>query len=164
MPDLHLDPACVKSEYTYGEILPSGETQTLEFKSADAFDEGGAQSRFYVRKRSRYIGAFLNSVGGALLIGVEDGGSVSGCVLSDAERTEVVKIMDTTVECIDPQVEIDAVEPPRFIPVVGGPVDGLCVLIIVVRAARRQPVYYTLRIPPRRGYDATSPSSEWTMN
>ena len=52
-----------------------------------------------------------------------------------------VKLIDAAAQLIDPQVEPDAIMPPRFVPVADAPQPDTCVLLVVVLRGR-QPVYY----------------------
>ena len=140
------DPLVVKPSYIFGETLPGGETQTIEFKSGDG-GRCGDTAGVVKDKAARYIGAFLNSCGGVVLFGVEDDGSVPGCELSDAQRVAITKLIDMATECIDPQPDVGAIR-HRYAPVGGCP-DGAARHVIVLEvapdAARQQPVYYSSR-------------------
>lgn len=150
-----LDQRVVKASYVQGEVLPGGETQTIEFKSGLERTKGGSSEAAAVRivkdKAVRYICAFLNSAGGAILFGVEDDGEVSGCVLSEEEKVQITKAIDTVVQGIDPQVEVGAVQ-HWFTPVHCDEPNGTAtsvvvetyVILVKVRpeSARLQPVYY----------------------
>ncbi len=109
--------------------------------------DGSANAVFMVKSKvGRYVSAFLNSSGGCILFGVEDDGSVTGFRLDDALRVALIKVVDSAVGAIDPQVEVEVVT-YEFAPVAcaeGGTGD-LCVLTVMVQppsAGRRQPVYY----------------------
>ena len=133
-----LDPAVVKGSYRFGEALGQ-ETQTIEFKGTR--DAENDMLRVLKDKISRYLCAFLNSAGGAILFGVDDDGIVRGGQLGSAQRAAAVKLIDAAAQLIDPQVEPDAIMPPRFVPVADAPQPDTCVLLVVVLRGR-QPVYY----------------------
>ena len=161
------DANVVKPAYTLGEILPGGETSTIEFKSCRTrsssgdimnAEGGGAWHAVQVIKSkiSRYLSAFLNgSRGGCILFGIEDSGAVSGFAICDAVRVALIKVIDSAVGAIDPQVEVDCVS-YEFCPVAAAassavvddesPDVPLCVLIVIVAPAevhrQRAPVYY----------------------
>ena len=89
-------------------MLPGGETSTLEFKSCisrastgelpeDNPDAGAIAVAIVKSKVGKYISAFLNSVGGCILFGIEDDGCVSGFVVSDTTRTLLIKAIDAAV-------------------------------------------------------------------
>ena len=78
-----LDPAVVKGSYRFGEALGQ-ETQTIEFKGTR--DAENDMLRVLKDKISRYLCAFLNSAGGAILFGVDDDGIVRGGQLGAAGR------------------------------------------------------------------------------
>ena len=132
-----LDPAVVKDSYRFGEALGQ-ETQTIEFKGTR--DAENDMLRVLKDKISRYLCAFLNS-GGAILFGVDDDGIVRGGQLGAAQRAAAVKLIDAAAQLIDPQVEPDAIMPPRFVPVADAAQPDTCVLLVVVLRGR-QPVYY----------------------
>ncbi len=60
-------------------LIPKGESKTLEFKETFSVDIKKGTKEKYIEKSSlKTIGAFLNSEGGDLLIGVNDDGDVIG--------------------------------------------------------------------------------------
>ncbi|XP_022083359.1 uncharacterized protein LOC110975297 [Acanthaster planci] len=75
------------------------ETRSLEFK------RGGGDFKKYLRKHlTKYICAFLNSEGGTLMIGVDDGGFVQG-VFCDHQTEDQVRLMiDQLIGHFDPPV------------------------------------------------------------
>ena len=85
------DPRVVKPSYSLGEVLPGGETQTIEFKSCVLRQSSAGECTSDMEhaimtiksKVGRYISAFLNSSGGCILFGVEDDGSVTGVTMSE---------------------------------------------------------------------------------
>jgi hypothetical protein len=147
---LHVDPRVVKPSYQLGEILPGGETSTIEFKSCRdrqrpaVGDEGDSSFVLMTIKSKvgRYISAFLNSWGGCILFGVEDDGRVTGFSMNETARMLIVKACDAAVGTIDPQVEVDAVS-YHFTPVAGGDAP-MAMLLVTVQPGegRKQPVYY----------------------
>jgi hypothetical protein len=71
-----LDAAVVKQSYVHLETLPGGETEQIEFKSCmDRRAGKGCFKEDAIRvvqdKVAKYVCAFLNSSGGAVLFGVE---------------------------------------------------------------------------------------------
>lgn len=60
-------------------LLPKGESKTLEFKETFSLDvKKGTKEKYIEKSALKTIGAFLNSGGGELLIGVNDDGDVLG--------------------------------------------------------------------------------------
>ncbi|WP_347275278.1 RNA-binding domain-containing protein [Candidatus Kuenenia sp.] len=60
-------------------LLPKGESKTLEFKETFSLDvKKGTKEKYIEKSVLKTIGAFLNSAGGELLIGVNDDGKVLG--------------------------------------------------------------------------------------
>ncbi|CAK0833704.1 unnamed protein product, partial [Prorocentrum cordatum] len=145
---LGLDPRVVKTGYVLDEALPGGETSTIEFKSCmdrQSGDQGHFAISVVTGKVARYLSAFLNTSGGAILFGVEDSGRVSGCCLTERQRAACVKAIDAATQSLDPQVEVGAVS-HWFAPVVGEPEGSLWVLVVVAeQTPGRQPVYYLNR-------------------
>ena len=104
-------------------------------------------------KTSKYIVAFLNSLGGELFFGVDDDGRVTGCSLSPAEKAQATRLVDGAAQRCDPMLEFDAVQ-HVFIPVLDENEDELAstrdsmerrrtyVLVVRVRRGSREPVYY----------------------
>eukprot|EP00930_Biecheleria_cincta_P059209 TRINITY_DN44966_c0_g1_i1.p1 TRINITY_DN44966_c0_g1~~TRINITY_DN44966_c0_g1_i1.p1 ORF type:complete len:932 (-),score=151.40 TRINITY_DN44966_c0_g1_i1:44-2563(-) len=95
-------------------------------------------------KVARYINAFLNSSGGAVLFGVEDSGRVSGCWLDDKQRALCVKLIDTATQVMEPQVEVGAVK-HWFRPIIGGALEQCVLLVIAERTTGQPPAYYMNR-------------------
>jgi len=61
------------------QLIVSGESKTLEFKQTLAIDiRTGSKAKYIEDSVIKTIGAFLNSDGGTLLIGVEDSGEIIG--------------------------------------------------------------------------------------
>jgi len=62
-----------------GLIIREGENDTIEFKSTLRWDiRAGKTNQAVERACLKTIAAFLNSIGGALLIGIRDDGSIEG--------------------------------------------------------------------------------------
>jgi len=60
-------------------LIPKGESKTLEFKETFSLDVKTGKKEKYIEKSSlKTIGAFLNTAGGELIIGVNDSGEVTG--------------------------------------------------------------------------------------
>ena len=60
-------------------LIPNGESKTLEFKQTFSMDIRDNQKQPYIEAAAlKTIAAFLNSDGGDLLIGVDDGGNITG--------------------------------------------------------------------------------------
>ncbi|MEI6217873.1 MAG: ATP-binding protein [bacterium] len=73
-------------------ILKHGESETVEFK--ESFQEEALQT----------IGAFVNTDGGTLLIGVNDSGVPTGTTVG---RTTLREIADRIIACTEPRVVPD---------------------------------------------------------
>ena len=124
------DPRVVKPSYALGEVLPGGETQTIEFKSCvqrQSSAECGSEEEHAIMtiktKVGRYISAFLNSSGGCILFGIEDDGTVTGVGVNERLRVQTVKAIDNAVGVLDPQVEVNMVT-HCFAPVTSAEGDG----------------------------------------
>ncbi|XP_071481221.1 schlafen-like protein 1 [Diadema antillarum] len=75
------------------------ETRMLEFK------EMSNLNLQYLRKTvSRYVCAFLNSSGGALMLGVDDRGNVTGTPMTHRQEDDVRLAIDDTIKKFDPPV------------------------------------------------------------
>ncbi len=60
-------------------LIPKGELKNLEFKETFSLDvKKGTKEKYIERSAMKTIGAFLNSGGGDLLIGINDNGEVTG--------------------------------------------------------------------------------------
>lgn len=60
-------------------LIPGGESKTLEFKQTFSMDIKNNEKQPYIEIAAlKTIAAFLNSEGGDLLIGVDDGGNITG--------------------------------------------------------------------------------------
>lgn len=60
-------------------LIPKGESKNLEFKETFSMDvKSGDKEKFVEKSTLKTIGAFLNSEGGNLLVGVNDAGEVTG--------------------------------------------------------------------------------------
>ncbi|XP_038052136.1 schlafen-like protein 1 isoform X2 [Patiria miniata] len=118
------------------------ETRILEFKRG-----GGEYIQKYMRRHlAKYICAFLNSEGGSLMIGVDDGGVVQG-VCCDHKTEDNVRIMiDQVIHHFDPPV-LPQMYRLDFIPVHDlcntEPEPDLKVLEITVKAGRSNILYET---------------------
>ncbi len=73
-------------------LLADGESENLEFK--ESLQEEALHT----------VGAFANTRGGTLLIGVKDSGIVTGTTVGDATVREIV---DRIASCTDPRVVPD---------------------------------------------------------
>jgi type I restriction enzyme R subunit len=60
-------------------LIPNGESKTLEFKETFSLDvKKGTKEKYIELSALKTVAAFLNSEGGDLLIGVDDGGTIKG--------------------------------------------------------------------------------------
>jgi hypothetical protein len=74
-----LDRALSSLAADFDQLLRAGESETLEFKSSLRWDIGQGQVNKKLEEVVlKTVGAFNNSRGGTLIIGVDDGGSVLG--------------------------------------------------------------------------------------
>jgi type I site-specific restriction-modification system R (restriction) subunit len=100
------------------ELIKRGESKTLEFKSTLRWSlkENKQDSRGVTFASLKTIGAFLNTEGGDLIIGVGDDGSIVGVELDQLETddkymlhlAQVVRngLGDRAGTCIDPKMQI----------------------------------------------------------
>jgi len=100
------------------ELIKGGESKTLEFKSTLRWNmkEKRQDDKAVIHAVLKTIGAFLNTEGGDLLIGVADDGSIVGTELDQLETddkfmrhlAQLVRnsLGDRASTCIDPKMQI----------------------------------------------------------
>lgn len=75
------------------------ETRILEFK-----EMSNLNLQYLKQKVTRYVCAFLNSSGGALMFGVDDSGNVQGTPMSHKQEDDVRIAIDQIIKKFDPPV------------------------------------------------------------
>ncbi len=112
------------------ELVRKGEGQQLEFKQKAAFPD----------KLAREMVAFANTDGGRLLVGVADGGSLTGVKCADEEQFAIEKAID---QHIKPQIRYEF----ELIPLT----RKRSILHYNIFETRRKPIYF-LPDPSKKGY------------
>ena len=122
------------------ELIEQGEGMYIEFKETLRYDaRKGETSRELERMVLKTIVAFLNSDGGTLLIGVDDGGKVSG--LNDDYKTLTKKNRDGFENHLTALVKTAIGLPfAKYVRAAFEPIDGKDICVISVKGAHK-PAY-----------------------
>lgn len=132
-------------EYSAAEIIQLGESATLEFKSTLRWDmvQQRANKDLHISV-IKTIAAFLNTDGGTLIIGVEDGGNLIGLDydLSTLHRPMTDHFEQVLMNLIDDHI---GPEFGRFIKVRFEPINGCLVCMVSVDKAPEPAFVHTAR-------------------
>lgn len=118
-------------------LINQGESETLEFKKSTAKLHAGFET----------VCAFLNGLGGSVLIGVNDSGKLIGQEISDATKREIAK----EISKIEPTAQIEI----KYIDVK----QDKKVIVINVKAGEHAPYTYDHR-PYQRSQSSTEKMSQ----